>query len=824
LTLPREAAAGSATRAHERVRSRDPICRHILPSCLDTPHYIVVTSSVVSAPSGTLRKGELCMPAPKKFKSNLKSEIAGFLLLAIAAIIFLSLASYNPMDTSAHTSAPNAPVTNTAGVIGAHVAEALFFTVGLAAYVLPLVMLVWAWNTFWGKTGREVYLKLVGLVMMLVSIGALAQMLDLSMRGSRFGAGGVMGPYAADFLAGLFGRLGAQTVALTFLIISILLTTEFLLFSIAVIGGVAFARMMAGAGRFVYEGVSGAGNLPGGLSIAPKKKPPGVAKTRRKIEKEEKASDEEEREASKTDKPKRRKPLIRRRKDRVASRSVARKKVKKPARRGSREFELPPISLLDSPRPVNHRNRRQTLEEMSELLESTLATFGVEAEVVEISSGPAVTRFELKLAPGIKVNKVLALSDDLALALEAYRVRIEAPIPGKAAVGIEVPNKVRENVCLREVIDSEQFQSSRSKLTIALGKTVTGDPLVADLAGMPHLLIAGATGSGKTVCVNSLIASILFNCTPEEARFMMIDPKVVELSPYNGIPHLLWPVITDPKEAGKYLHWLVGEMERRYTTLAKARARNIESYNQKIKEPVAPRPGAGAIEEEPLQPLPYIVTVIDELADLMMVASIEVEDAITRLAQLARAVGIHLVLATQRPSVDVITGVIKANFPARLSFQVTSRVDSRTVLDMNGAEKLIGKGDLLYLPAGLSKPIRSQGVHITDREINRIVEFLSGQREAEYLDPKQEELDQAIKRPEADDEHGDPLYKDAVRVVLNTQQASSSMLQRRMRVGYARAARLIDMMELDGIVGPSQGSQAREILVGQDYLRALDSQ
>jgi S-DNA-T family DNA segregation ATPase FtsK/SpoIIIE len=439
--------------------------------------------------------------------------------------------------------------------------------------------------------------------------------------------------------------------------------------------------------------------------------------------------------------------------------------------------------------------------------------------VVEISRGPAVTRFELKLAPGIKVNKIMALSDDLALALEAYRVRIEAPIPGKAAVGIEVPNKVREDVCLREVIDSEEFHSSASKLTIALGKTVTGDPLIVDLAGMPHLLIAGATGSGKTVCVNSLIASILYNCTPEEVRFMMIDPKVVELSPYNGIPHLLWPVITDAKEAGKYLHWLVNEMEDRYKTLARAGARNIESYNQKVAQGITPPPSEDLFDQqEPFKQLPYIVTVIDELADLMMVASIEVEDAIMRLAQLARAVGIHLVLATQRPSVDVITGVIKANFPARMSFQVSSRVDSRTIIDMNGAEKLIGKGDLLYLPAGLSKPIRAQGVYIADAEINRIVEFLTAQREAEYLDPQQEAIDEMNARPKENATYEDPLYEEAVRVILSTEQASISMLQRRMRVGYARAARLIDMMELDGIVGPSQGSQVRDILVGQDYL------
>jgi S-DNA-T family DNA segregation ATPase FtsK/SpoIIIE len=756
------------------------------------------------------------------FKAGRKDEIVGFSLLLLAAILFLCLASYNILDTPAHTSAPNEPVRNLAGIIGAYASEALLFIFGIAAYLLPPVVLFWAWNTFWGKPANGIYLKMCGLALMLASIGALAQILDLAVGDGRFSAGGIMGLYAADFLTGLFGSIGAPMVALTFLIISLLLTTEFFVSSLSVKAGRACARVLVKVGKVAYERISRRGELPGGLAIAIRKKPPKVDKTAKRLMKEEKAAAKaaaklKERKAKKESTKKSSKPLIRRAAGKPKRQPAARRKTRKPG-----EFRLPSISLLDPPRIVNHRNRNQALADMSELLENTLATFKIEAEVVEISSGPAVTRFELKLAPGIKVGKILALSDDLAYALEAYRVRIEAPIPGKSAVGIEVPNKKRENVCLREVIDSEQFHESRSKLTIALGKTVTGDPLVADLAGMPHLLIAGATGSGKTVCVNSLIASILFNCTPEEVRFMMIDPKVVELSPYNGIPHLLWPVITDPKEAGKYLHWLVGEMEQRYKILAKAGARNIEAYNEKVRKRISTGPAEPDLsentEEEPMKSLPYIVAIIDELADLMMVASIEVEDAITRLAQLARAVGIHLVLATQRPSVDVITGVIKANFPARISFQVSSRVDSRTVLDMNGAEKLIGKGDLLYLPAGLAKPIRSQGVHITDREITKIVEFLTNQADAEYLDPELEQLEHAIKRPKAADDHGDPLYEDAVKVVLNTQQASSSMLQRRMRVGYARAARLIDMMELDGIVGPSQGSQAREILVGPDDL------
>jgi S-DNA-T family DNA segregation ATPase FtsK/SpoIIIE len=497
--------------------------------------------------------------------------------------------------------------------------------------------------------------------------------------------------------------------------------------------------------------------------------------------------------------------------------------VGKQSRRTSGDFILPPISLLDSSRPVNHKDRRQTLEDMTDLLESTLATFKVDAQVVEISSGPAVTRFELKLAPGIKVNKVLALSDDLALALEAYRVRIEAPIPGKAAVGIEVPNKVREDVCLREVIDSEPFQSSRSKLTIALGKTVTGDTLVADLAGMPHLLIAGATGSGKTVCVNSLIASILFNCTPEDVRFMMIDPKVVELSPYNGIPHLLWPVITDAKEAGKYLHWLVGEMEQRYKTLAKVGARNIDSYNQKIKEPIAPGATSAATAEDPPKQLPYIVTIIDELADLMMVASIEVEDAIMRLAQLARAVGIHLVLATQRPSVDVITGVIKANFSSRIAFQVASKIDSRTIIDANGAEKLLGKGDMLFSLTGEPEPIRLHGAFVSNQETDEIVAHLRGQTaEASPIesfagvDTEEVTVDGTPLEGYSDD----PLFREAAEVVIKTKMGSVSLLQRRLGIGYQRAGRLVDQLERAGVVGPHDGSRAREVLVDMSFLGA----
>lgn len=773
----------------------------------------------VSALTGLTGKVFVRKPAGRK--SNLKNEILGFLVLCLAAVIFFSVATYNPFDTPVHTSAPNVPPNNAIGIVGAYIAEGLYFTFGAASCLIPIVLVIWAWNVFWGRLGKDLYLKLLGLALMLISASGLAHMLGFSAFADHMPAGGIMGIYVSDIFSNLFGTIGARLLAGTFFLISVLLTTDFLFFSFAVVAGAVCFSGATKMGRFLYDAVRGKNELPGGVSLSLKKRPPKVANGKPKEQPEASSDQATSREAIKINGPKRIKAAEKlKRKKKRQSKPVEPPAVRKPARSRNGDFELPSATILDLPKPTNDKVRRQALEDMSELLESTLATFGIEAQVVEISRGPAVTRFELKLAPGIKVNKILALSDDLALALEAYRVRIEAPIPGKAAVGIEVPNKVREDVCLREVVDSEQFHSIASKLAIAIGKTITGDPLIADLSSMPHLLIAGATGSGKTVCVNSMIASILFNSTPEEVRFMMIDPKVVELSPYNGIPHLLWPVITDPKEAGKYLHWLVNEMEDRYKILARAGARNIESYNQKVADGNLPTPVPQDLFEasQPFKQLPYIVTVIDELADLMMVASIEVEDAIMRLAQLARAVGIHLVLATQRPSVDVITGVIKANFPARISFQVSSRVDSRTVIDMNGAEKLIGKGDLLYLPAGLSKPIRAQGVYITDQEIGRLVEFLTAQREAEYLDPEREALDEIVTRPKESGHADDPLYDEAVRLVLNSQQASISMLQRRMRVGYARAARLIDMMELDGIVGPSQGSQVRDILVGQDYL------
>lgn len=483
-----------------------------------------------------------------------------------------------------------------------------------------------------------------------------------------------------------------------------------------------------------------------------------------------------------------------------------------------KRYTRPSTDMLCEAPPHVDIDLRAELEETSALLEDTLMTFGVEARVTDVTRGPSITRFELEPAPGVKVSRFVNLADDLALALKAHRVRVEAPIPGKGRVGIEVPNKDREAVVLRELIESASFRKKSAVLNLALGKDITGECAVADLAKMPHLLVAGATGSGKTVCVKSVLASLLFAKTPEEMQLILIDPKMVELSVFNEIPHLITPVVIDPKKAATALNWLIAEMEERYRLFAHLRVRNIEVYNESVENgeiELPPNEDDAEAETESMnviRKLPYIVCIIDELADLMIIARSEVEDAIARLAQLARAVGIHLIIATQRPSVDVLTGVIKANFPTRISFQVSSRVDSRCILDEIGAERLIGQGDMLYLPPGQSKPIRIQGAFVSDQEMNDLIAYLKRQAPPQYRD-EIEKFGANGSNMEALEDADDDLFDEAVQVVLDTGQASISMVQRKLRVGYTRAARLIDMMEQRGIVGPHVGSKAREILV-----------
>lgn len=459
-------------------------------------------------------------------------------------------------------------------------------------------------------------------------------------------------------------------------------------------------------------------------------------------------------------------------------------------------------------------NLREKLGETATRLEEMLRTFNLEARVTDVTRGPTITRFELEPAPGMKVSRFLSLTDDIALALKAKGVRVEAPIPGKGRVGIEISNDDRDPVVIRELLENSRFTQTERTLDLALGKDIAGDVCIADLMRMPHLLVAGATGAGKTVCIKALLASLLYQHTPDELQLMLIDPKMVELSIFNDIPHLITPVVTDPKKAATALTWLINEMEERYRLFADLRVRNIEVYNESVENGEIEMEGSGHKNKtmSVVRKLPFIVCIIDELADLMMLARAEVEDAIARLAQLARAVGIHLIIATQRPSVDVLTGVIKANFPARISFQVSSRVDSRCILDEIGAERLIGMGDMLYLPAGQSKPARIQGAFVSDAEMMTLIAHLKRQAPPQYRD----EIENFGKNKDPMSEmeqEDDPLFEDAVRVVLETGQASISMVQRRLRVGYTRAARLVDMMELKGIVGPHTGSKAREILV-----------
>ena len=478
-------------------------------------------------------------------------------------------------------------------------------------------------------------------------------------------------------------------------------------------------------------------------------------------------------------------------------------------------FTKPSIDMLEVAPEIVRHDLTSKLRETGAKLEETLKTFGIEAQVTDITRGPTLTRFELEPASGIKVSRFIALTDDLALALKAHGVRVEAPIPGKGKVGIEIPNEQSEAVMLRELLLSKQFSKNKGPLALALGKDIAGEVVVGDVATMPHLLIAGATGAGKTVCVKTILASLLMSKTPDELQLMLIDPKMVELSIFNDIPHLMTPVVIDPKKAATSLNWLINEMEERYQLFAHLRVRNIEVYNESVEN--------GEIEVESnedeevenvqsIRKLPYIVCIIDELADLMMLARADVEDAIARLAQLARAVGIHLIIATQRPSVDVLTGVIKANFPSRISFQVSSRVDSRCILDEIGAERLIGRGDMLYLPPGYAKPIRIQGAFVSDDDMHGLISYLKSQAPPQYRD----EIENYGKSSETVvdlSEETDELFDDAVQIVMDTGQASISMVQRRLRVGYTRAARLIDMMEVKGIVGPHMGSKAREILV-----------
>jgi S-DNA-T family DNA segregation ATPase FtsK/SpoIIIE len=492
--------------------------------------------------------------------------------------------------------------------------------------------------------------------------------------------------------------------------------------------------------------------------------------------------------------------------------------LESPSAASGTPYRLPPLSLLEAVPPESQREIRSDLHEIGRTLVETLAEFGIETQLTNVEQGPVVTRFELLPAPGVRVERIAGLSNNIALALKAESVRVQAPIPGKGVVGIEVPNIKTTLVYLREVLESDTWRRYDAALPLAIGKDVGGRVIVSDLTDMPHLLIAGATGSGKTICMNALLLGLLMSRTPEELRLLLVDPKIVEFSAYNQLPHLVAPVITDPKKVALGLRWAIAEMEKRYKLFARVGVRNIKAFNARpierqaelfpTESPASEETDANAIPTR----LPYILIVVDELADLMLVAQADIENSIARLAQLSRAVGIHMVLATQRPSVNVITGTIKANFPARIAFQVAQKVDSRTILDANGADKLLGKGDMLFLPPGTSKMIRAQGCMVSDTEVRSVVEFIRSQSEPRFETAIREKLDK--KTPELPEmEEDDTLIEQAIEIIRQTQRASTSSLQRRLRIGYTRAARIMDLLEERGIVGPAQGSDPREILI-----------
>ncbi len=746
------------------------------------------------------------------------AEIAGVSCLAFAIFLLLALFSYHPLDPSFTHYDPDAQVHNLTGSVGSYTADTLIKLTGVSIFWLPVMLLVAALGYLREPQFRIGSTTIAGLIGLVFATSGLFALLigNIEIYGISLHAGGLLGTVTAT-LFNAYLRLAGSLIVL-FLIMTIALM---ILFDFSV---------MTFAGR--STAITGAILKLGGALID---------RCRERFRKKPEASA-----VTEPDKASATAPLI------VETRQeTLKEKLQKAEQthfefssRMSVKFKLPPLTLLDRLERKDTRIKRENLIANSRTLEKKLSDFGVEGKVIEVKPGPVITMYELEPAPGVKINKITNLSDDLALALRAPSIRIIAPIPGKGAIGIEIPNQERDPVRLRDVLDHAAFKDSPCRLPIALGEDIVGAPVIADLIRMPHLLIAGTTGSGKSVSLNAMICSILFKASPDEVKFLMIDPKRLELSGYEGIPHLLHPVVVNPKKASLVLRWAVEEMERRYRIIGEVGVKSIEAYNQlRSGHPPGPetappangkelRKNQESVAEEALSPvaggqtkaaagtqvkteslpdrLPYIIIIIDELADLMMVAQRNVEESLTRLAQMARAAGIHLILATQRPSVDVITGIIKANFPTRISFQVSSKVDSRTILDQMGAEKLLGAGDMLFVPPGSSRLVRIHGAYVSDTEIERIVDFVKKQGQPTYDESITEfEPDTTEEKPEED---SDEKYDQAVELVTDLGQASISLVQRYMKIGYNRAARIIERMEAEGIVGPSDGVKPRKVL------------
>jgi S-DNA-T family DNA segregation ATPase FtsK/SpoIIIE len=763
------------------------------------------------------------------------NELIGFLAITVAVLMALALLSYSPRDPSFNVAAQTAevhPAQNWIGPAGAYGADFMFQTLGYAAFLLPMGIFALGVRWFRSRPLDSAVGGLIGYALLILSVPAMLSLWRVPEVREAIPPGGFVGGLIASGLRHAFNSVGAHVVAAASLIAALFLTTSFSFHSthallrvpvnkLDPIGRIK-ARWWAWREKREQERLRKrveANKVSGRQSVPPQTLGSKERKIIAEVEKEteEGAEDEDEKAVA------RRVLNI----PEIASTAVTaptKKSAGEPKiSRGATGFRLPSPSLLRLAER-SEKVQEDELKECAKAIEEKCREFDVGGHVTQINPGPVVTTYEFKPEAGIKYSRITGLADDLCLALRAESILIER-IPGKSTVGIEVPNHRRQTITLREVIESPDFVNSPSKLTLSLGKDLIGRVRVSDLAQMPHLLIAGSTGTGKSVFLNSLIVSMLYKATPEELKLVMVDPKRLELGLYEDIPHLLAPVVTDPKVASNVLRNATREMERRLKLLAHRGVRNIDQYNRTFTKGQSLSLFEN-VEEEEHRPLPLIVIVIDELADLMMVDTNNVEESITRLAQMARAVGIHLILATQRPSVDVITGLIKANFPARISFRVASKVDSRTILDANGAESLLGRGDMLYLPAGSSRLHRIHGPLVTEEEIASLCDFWRSQAKAVYnqklLETPKEEAGAEGAHEGGDEEVDDELYQEAVRVVCEMGRASTSTLQRRLRIGYGRAARLIDIMEKDGIVGPAEGTKPREVLKKKDWMREFD--
>ncbi len=762
-------------------------------------------------------------------------DFFGVVALAFTVFGFMALMTFSPDDPSFNKSVTGGDVANSVGMVGAYFADGLARIFGSGSFFFPVITAFLGWALIRGKDFRNWLLILGSGILFLIG---LCSLLAIQFRvdpffGQAVLVGGWVGHGLGGFLVAWLNPSGAVLTLITLLFVAFLVMTRIPVNVLVERTGTIFKVLAAG---LVLAGVGIKNMVLKSLSVI-----------KVLIETVQTA-----REASQKVKKAAVPPVIvtRSRPEPVV------KPVEKPGNKKKEEkaelvvqdrfafmsspgkYQVPPLSLLEDPPPdegIQTDKARDEIIASSAILEKKLLDFGIEGRVVQVLPGPVITLFEYEPAPGVKVSRIVSLTDDLSLAMRCVGLRILAPVPGKPVVGIEIPNMRRETIYFKEVMTSDEFQLSQSNLTLAIGKDITGEPAVQDLATTPHLLIAGSTGSGKSVGLNAMICSILLNATPDEVKLIMIDPKMLELSVYDGIPHLISPVVTNPKKAAAALQWAVSEMESRYKMMAESGVRNINGFNelaeklqkeydlelkkrQKANKGVKPttaedgEPEDEEILPEPPAKLPYIVILIDELADLMMVASKGVENSLTGLAQMARAAGIHLIVATQRPSVDVLTGIIKANFPTRMSYKVTSRVDSRTILDAMGADKLLGKGDMLFLPPGTTKLVRLHGVMVSDAEIQRIVDFIKKQAKPHY----QEDIFQSVVQAEPNEEEAeefDEKYDEALAIVAKDRQASISYIQRRLRIGYNRAARIIETMEREGVVGPSDGVKPREVYV-----------